>query len=404
MARDLRLFYLFRLLATSYLYVPIFMLFMEERGLSFGERMALGSLYSAVVILVEVPTGVFADRIGRRQSMMLGAATMVISCLLAFEANSFAAFAVAEALAAVSMALCSGADSAYLFDLLAERGVAHQYGRRESTASAWHLMGSAIAFAGSGYLASLDLALPYLVTACVATAAMVVAMLLRDDRPRQRAAGSLPSASAVLRAWAGHMRLAVRDVGASPRLGWIIGYSAVVFVLLRATVYLYQPYLATRGLDVRDIGLVFAAVYVVASIVAHRAYQLRRRFGDDMLLWGLLGTLAVSFVLLEAVHGSWVIGLIGLQALAMGLYSPLVKPLVNREVPDSSRRATVLSVESIARRSAMGVFSLLAGFAGEQWSLYLCGIVGVVGFVVLAAAQQRPTPATAAAPTARALD
>jgi MFS family permease len=403
MARDLRLFYLFRLLATSYLYVPIFMLFMESRGLSFGERMALGGLYSAVVILVEIPTGVFADRIGRRQSMMLGAATMVASCLLAYESHSFAAFAVAEALAAVSMALCSGADSAYLFDLLAERGVAHEYGRRESTASAWHLMGSAIAFAGSGYLASIDLGLPYLVTAGVATAAMVVAALLRDDRPRQRSRGSLPSASAVLRAWAGHMRQAVRDVAANPRLSWIIGYSAVVFVLLRATVYLYQPYLKTRGLDVRDIGLVFAAVYVVASMVAHRGYLLRRRFGDDVLLWGLLGTLAVSFVLLEAVHGSWVIGLIGLQALAMGLYSPLVKPLVNREVPDSSRRATVLSVESIARRGAMGVFSLIAGFYGERWSLYLCGIVGVVGFVVLAVAQHRPSPATAA-PTARALD
>jgi MFS family permease len=401
MARDLRLFYLFRLLATSYLYVPIFMLFMESRGLSFGERMALGGLYSAVVILVEIPTGVFADRIGRRQSMMLGAATMVASCLIAHEARSFAAFAVAEMLAAVSMALCSGADSAYLFDLLAERGVAHEYGRRESTASAWHLMGSAVAFAGGGFLYDIDAGLPYLVTAAVATAAMVVAMLLRDDRPRQHAAGALPSAPAVLRAWAGHMRRALHDVGANGRLAWIIGYSAVVFVLLRATVYLYQPYLKSRGLDAGDIGMVFAAVYVVASMVAHRGYRLRRRFGDDVLLWGLLGTLAVSFLLLEAVQGSWVIGLIGLQALAMGLYSPLVKPLVNREVPDSSRRATVLSVESIARRGAMGVFSLVAGLYGERWSLMLCGILGVVGMVVLAAALQRPQPA---APPARALD
>src|SRR5688572_32956827 len=107
MARDLRLFYLFRLLATSYLYVPIFMLFMEARGLSFGERMALGGLYSGIVILVEIPTGVFADRIGRRQSMMLGALTMVVSCLIAYQAHSFVEFLVAETLAAISMSLCS---------------------------------------------------------------------------------------------------------------------------------------------------------------------------------------------------------------------------------------------------------------------------------------------------------
>ena len=44
LARELRLFYAFRLLATSYLYVPIFMLFQAERGLSFFERLSLGGL------------------------------------------------------------------------------------------------------------------------------------------------------------------------------------------------------------------------------------------------------------------------------------------------------------------------------------------------------------------------
>ena len=73
MARDLRLFYLFRLLATSYLWVPFFVPFMMSRGLSFHDIMILGGVYSAVVIVVEIPTGAFADRIGRRPAMMAGA-------------------------------------------------------------------------------------------------------------------------------------------------------------------------------------------------------------------------------------------------------------------------------------------------------------------------------------------
>ena len=145
MARDLRVFYLFRLLATSYLWVPIFVPFMISRGLTFRDIMVLGGVYSAIVIVVEVPTGAFADRIGRRTSMMCGALIMVVSCLIAYQAHSFTEFLVSESLAAISMSLCSGADSAYLFDLLAENGVAHEYGRRESTASAWHQAGSAIA-------------------------------------------------------------------------------------------------------------------------------------------------------------------------------------------------------------------------------------------------------------------
>src|SRR5687768_3161816 len=152
MARDLRLFYLFRLLATSYLWVPISVLLMQSRGLSFAEIMILGGVYSAVVILVEIPTGVFADRIGRRQSMMLGTLAMVAACLVAYHAETMLGFAISEALAATSMSLCSGADSAYLFDLLHANGRIDEYGHRESVASAWHLAGSAFACAAGGLL------------------------------------------------------------------------------------------------------------------------------------------------------------------------------------------------------------------------------------------------------------
>ena len=126
MVSALRLFYAYRFLATSYLYVPIFMLYQASRGLDFRAGLALGGIYCAVVIAVEVPTGVLADRLGRRRAMATGALAMVAACLVAASAHSFVTFAIAETLAAVSMALCSGADSAYLYDLLASENRAHE--------------------------------------------------------------------------------------------------------------------------------------------------------------------------------------------------------------------------------------------------------------------------------------
>jgi MFS family permease len=409
MSRNLRLFYLFRLLATSYLYVPIFMLFQEGRGLSFFERLALGGIYAGVIVAVEIPTGVFADRIGRRRSMMYGALMMAASCLVAFKSHSFGMFALAETLAAFSMALCSGADSAYLFDLLLEHDRVHEYSRRESAASAWHLMGSAVAFAGGGFLGSIDLALPYLVTAVVASIAAVVACLLDDDRPRivresARVAAHL-GLSAELRglmtrgrSWGAQMARAVRDVTNNGRLAWLIGYSAVMFMLLRATIYVYQPYLEERGLGASAIGLMFAGVYMVAATVAYRTHLLRRRFGDELLLWGLLAALAISFIGLAGVaNGPWMLSLLVVQAIANGVYSPLTKPLMNREITDSSRRAAVLSIESMARRAATGVFAPLVGLYGQTDVMLLCGAVGIGGFVLLAVARiKRPVVASLA--------
>lgn len=398
--RDLRLFYLFRLLATSYLYVPIFMLFQESRGLSFFQRLALGGLYSAVVILVEVPTGVLADRLGRRRSMMAGALAMVFSCVIAVQAGSFLAFAVAEVFAAMSIAMCSGADSAYLFDLLAHHKRGHEYSRRESSASAMHLLGSAIAFAGGGLCAAIDLSLPYVVTAFVASAAVVVAGLLGDDRQRQRdaAAAALP-VGAKFQSWWRDVGVALGQVRGNRRLAWLVGYSAVVFTLLRATIYVYQPYLDQRGFGTAQIGLLFAAMYVVASGIAFRTHALRRRYGDELLLWSLLGVLAASFVLLGQVStGPWLAALLAVQALASGIFSPLTKPLLHSEILHSSSRAAVLSVESMARRLTLGLFAPLAGLYGQAQVMVLCGVVGVAGMVLLAIARVIPRPELPLAP------
>jgi len=383
MRGTLRLFYAFRLLATSYLFVPIFMLFQAARGLDFADGLTLGGIYCGVVIVVEVPTGVLADRLGRRRAMFVGALAMVAACLVASSAHELTTFVVAESFAAISMALCSGADSAYLYDLLARHDRTHDYARHESIASAWHLAGSAIACAGGGVLAQIDLVLPYYATAGVAVVAAVIALALPDEAP-----AAPPNRT--LRGWTRDMVTAVGEVGRNGRLAWLVGYSAVVFVLLRATIYIYQPYLAHRGLGVVGIGLVYAAGFVVAAAVASRTHVLRSRFGDDVLLWALLGTLAASFIgLAGAAPGPWLLGLLVVQAIANGIFSPLTKPLLNREIADSSRRAAVLSVESMARRVAMGVFSPLVGLYGESGVMMLCGAVGIAGFALLAMARFR---------------
>lgn len=388
MVRDLRLFYLFRLLATSYLWLPLSIPFMMSRGLSFEQITWLGAIYCVVVIAIEIPTGALADRMGRRGSMMAGALALVASSLVSANAGSFASFAVAEALAAVSMSLCSGADSAYLFDLLARRGRAHEYAHCESVASGWHLAGAAGACALGGMLGERDLVLAYHATTAVGALAFVAAFLLRPET----AVRPVSSRGVELRAYLRTMRDAVRDVARSRRLLWVMAYSALVFILIRATSYIYQPYLDSRGFGLAEIGFVFAGVHVFAAAVAMHGERLRRRFGERVLVWSMLAGLAMSFVLLTGLTGRWAASGLAVQSIAFGLYSPLVKPMLNREIADSSRRATVLSIESIAKRAAMAIYSPLVGAVTAISAIGLCAVTGFLGLAVLALAR-RHSPA-----------
>ena len=54
----------------------------------------------------------------------------------------------------MAMTMTSGADSAYLYDMLSDAGLEHEYPRREGTASAWHLIGSTLAASSAGAMAS----------------------------------------------------------------------------------------------------------------------------------------------------------------------------------------------------------------------------------------------------------
>lgn len=389
MARDLRLFYLFRLLATSYLWVPVLVLFPESRGLSFNEVMLLSAIYSGVVILVEVPTGALADRIGRRQSMLFGALAMTLSGIIAYYSYGFAAFTVATVFAAISMALCSGADSAYLFDLLHENGRGHEYPRREGTASAWHQAGMAVACLGGGLLGEIDLAYPYLATAGVGVAAFVIALRMRPERPSP----ARNPAGLELKIYLQLMGRSLRDVAKKRMLAWVVAYSAIVFVLVRSGEYLYQPYLDGRGFSVSEIGFTFAGLSLLASFMAHRVDALRRLLGEDTLVYGLLALLSLSFLLLEQLQGDIApLCMLAVQAVAIGLYSPLVKTMLNRQISDSNRRATILSVESIARRTAKGLFAPVAGYVGATSAMYLCGGIGLVGLALLVVLSARMVP------------
>jgi MFS family permease len=314
--------------------------------------------------------------------MTSGALAMVAACFLSYFAHGLGQFAAASALGALSMALCSGADSAYLFDLLHSHGRGHEYPRREGIASAWHLCGLALAFAIGGLIGEVDLGMPYLATAVVAGLAFVVAVLLREEGGGRRA----PTRSLTDEVGQ-YLRLMGRAMGDLPRnrrLLWIMGYSAVVFTLLKVTIVLYQPYLDSRGFSLAGRGLVFAGIHVLAALVALRTDRLRRRVGEDVLLWAVIGVLAVSFLLLDALTGPWTLALLAVQAVATGIYSPLVKPIINRETPDSGRRATVLSIESMMRRAGMLIFLPIAGVFGPSSAMGLCAAVGFGGGLVLA--------------------
>ncbi len=373
LGRDLQLFHVYRFLSTSYLFLPVLVKFFQQRGLDFTEIALLNTVYALTAIVFEVPTGALADRFGRCRAMLLGSLMMAIGCVVDFGGKGFWTFALGEGLLALGMTLTSGADSAYLYDLLRSAGREHEYRRHEGSATAAKLIGAAAALVLGGLIGRYSVGTTYAVSAAVCGAAALVAMMMREPAfEREDEADFLHG-----------MAHAAKAVFTRPSLLFAVLFSVLVFTLLRMGLYLYPTYLDAAGLDVAWVGAVLALMSIFGAYGASRIEGIRRLFGESRLVWLLPMALAVTYGVLGRWFAIWGIGLLAVQAVVNGVYSPFSKELLNREIADSGQRATVLSVESMGRRLAFGAFAPVAGVLmdsrGLGFGFYLCAVFGLLG-------------------------
>lgn len=385
--RNLRLFHLYRFLSTSYLFIPV--LYLQSRGLSFTQIGLLSSVYCVTVMIFEVPTGALADHFGRRLAMSLGSLLMAAGCLVDYLGRSFPMFAFGDGMLALGMTLASGADSAYLFDLLRDHGEEHHYRRLEGSASSAKLVGTSLGLVLGGWVARHDLALTYLLTGGVCLVSAGIAALLHERRPEGglswEVRRALPGSSPWL--WP-LMRSSLREILRRAELRAAIAFSILVFTLLREGMYLHPIYLRQAHFGVDWIGMCLAALTLFSAWSAHRIEEIRALFGERRLLWFLPLLLSVSYLCMGVWFTGFGVGFLLCQMLVNGVYSPLSKELLNREINDSRQRATVLSMESMARRLVFGITSPLIGLGMDRYGIPLgffgSGALGLLGAALYA--------------------
>jgi len=98
------------------LVVGIFTLWFLERGLTVAEALLAFSITGIVVFVLELPTGGFADAIGRRPVLLVAAAVNTVAGVVLLLAESFWVFALGAALQGVFRALDSGPLEAWYVD------------------------------------------------------------------------------------------------------------------------------------------------------------------------------------------------------------------------------------------------------------------------------------------------
>jgi len=384
---------LFNTLAASFIW-GINTLFLLDAGLSATAAFTANALFTAGMVLFEVPTGVVADTWGRRASYLLGSVTLAASTVLywlAWQTEApFWAWAVTSVLLGLGFTFFSGATEAWLVDALKFTGFK---GNLESVFAKGQIVAGVAMLSGSvlgGLVAQwTNLGVPYLLRGLALLVTFVVAFLYMRDWGFIPKPGKHPvrEMGQVVR---GSMRY---GLGNRP-VRWMMLAAPFTFGVGIYAFYAMQPYLLELYGDEQaySIAGLAAAIIAGAQIAGGMvAPQVRRVFRNrtSALLTGLVIEIGL-LTLLGLTTAFWVaVGLLVLWGLTAAATLPIRQAYMNGLIP-SEQRATVLSFDNLLGSSGGVVIQPALGKAADVWSYSTSYLVGAafqllaVPFTILA--------------------
>ncbi len=318
-------------------------------GMSPFQLVLVGSVLEITILLCEVPTGMIADLVSRRLSIILGFALTAMAYLLQAVLPTFPVAVLGAVIWGIGVTCLSGAYDAWLADELGQERLGGTLLRGEQVARLAALFG----LAGSAALGSLWLGLPVLVGGLLFALCAAYCLIAMPETNFHRAAAAERT---TWRKLAVTLRDGVRVVRRRPNLLRLLGVLFFFGLFSEAWDRLWQAHLVIT-FDLAALTpfapiVLLAALGGVEMLLAIGAAELlRRRLRPDDAdqTRGLVFAFTAAMVLGLLVYG--LAPHIGVAVVAFlvfsvarGLIRPLLSAWQNAQIDDQRVRATVLSL------------------------------------------------------------
>lgn len=355
--RNIRLIYVHTAFTHTLFLLPVLVPYYNSIGLTFRDFLIGEAVFSAVVLLCEVPSGWISDVWRRKTTLMLGGLFFIAAVGGLMLADNFWEATAAQALFGVSIALSSGTNTALLYDSLAAEKRENDYVRLDGKRHGFGIYGTAFGCAAGALLFGIHPKLPLLFDMLVIIGAMVVLMHIQEP-PRIK--------KSVEKHLFHDMWLTIKyALSGHPEITGIIILGTVVFASTKLMFWAQQPFYILIGVPVEWFGFIMMSAYLVGGTAAQFSHRLER-WGSNRAALGLAAAiLAIACLLLATAPMLWLaIPLFLTGTLAYALCTPRINNAINSRV-GPERRATVLSTANLMVHFLFIPTSVIVGHLSE---------------------------------------
>jgi MFS family permease len=351
--------YLVHIFGSAQFHLVVYTLFLLSKGFSTQQFFLIESAFYLISLLLEIPTGVFSDRISRKWSLLIASLIGIPIIPIIVFSDSFIVVLLAMSIGGIGAALTSGTDTAILYDTLKVLGREGEFQQVAGKMGWYGSLSMAIAGIIGGLLATLDMSYAwwaYFVAGLLATAVKFILIEPPFFRVSQKEESYLQHLG---QSW----RISTRGAA-----GFFVFYAATIWFFFSIGFWLWQPYLDLSTVPLAWFGFIYAIQNVIGGFSAKQAHRIERKIGTRNALLVIPLGLAAVFILESQFV--FVLGFIFIfmHSLFSGPFHPLLEDYINKRIP-SSRRATVLSIKNMVNSLLFLTLSPMIGYFVDLYSL-----------------------------------
>jgi MFS family permease len=370
------------------LWVPVEKLFMTQIGFTPRSVAIMAAAYAAVVPLLEVPSGILADRWSRNRIMVCASVALIASSLLGGLSTNVPTYIAAAMILGVYFALSSGTVDSMVYDVvLEETGSSGQYetwiGRIRMVESGALVAGALVGGVLAGWS---SVRLTYF--ASLPFVAVAIAAFLRFDEPRlHRTAEPFALRS--------HVALTYRTMIREPGVRQVMLLAALVGLLSQAVFEFGPLWLVALAAPAALFGPYWAALVSTLGVGGYLTSKLNLDHRATASLLALCAP-AAALAVTQTRSLAAVIAAQTVLALSLAIISIRAGKLLHDGVPSNLRAGVSSGVGTLSWMLFLpfslvfGWFARIHGVQRAGWLLTAAALL--IGLLLMASVLRRPKP------------
>lgn len=346
-------------------------LFWEQRGMSIQLVVYTEIIFAITVVLLEVPTGIIADKWGRKKMVVLSALLECCMFLILVFATEFWHFAVAIFLAGIARTSSSGSENALLYDSLLQNNKEQQFEKYLGRLNVCDYSSAIIAAICGSFLASkYGFEMNYWISVASMLVSSCISLMLIEPTVKSKSDESIEIS--------GYIKASINFFRKNPSVRLVVLFGMITGAALSFIDEFWQLYLNRLEIPVLYFGLYSAVIMILrlpGNIIAH---VMKRRFSYKIILTCVIAVFAVGFLYVSVTKDYTGLGAIFLICLFSGIIEPISTGYLHHRT-DSNMRATIDSFQSLGLNAVLIITGLGFGYFSSKYDIF--GGFGFVAFI-----------------------